>query len=134
MQQVTEMEESLLSQTTEAEVAALRIGDRQAYMALQRSASEEWLASQSAVFDAYQSRKINSDIQLTGRVVDVQIDGSRGRVQVEEIENDTPYVNTWFYWYYAEELDEQGRQIAPAGWFHVPADYTFWGAPTTIER
>lgn len=134
LRQISEWEQELLSQTTEAEVAALRFGDRQAYMALQRSASDEWLASQSALFDTYQSKKVSSDIQLTGRVIDVAIDGSRGRVQVEEIEQGTPYINTWFYWYYEEEKDEEGRTLATSGWYHVPPDYTFWGDLATIQR
>lgn len=130
VQQINEWEARLLSQTVQAEVAALRIGNQQAFMDLQRSASSDWLESQAALYEAYQSRKLTSDIQFTGNVLDVEIDGSRGRVQVEEIEQGTPYVNTWFYWHYDAEADDESS----GGWYHVPADYTFWGEPQTLER
>ncbi len=114
--------ERSLEDTVAAEVANLRIGDRQAYMEVQRSASEVWLQQQAQVFEDYQSRKRNSDLTLTGRVVDIEVDGTRGRVQVEEIIDGVPYVQTWFYWRYED------------GWRHVPQDSTFWGDARTIER
>jgi hypothetical protein len=134
LQQVSEWEERLLSQTVQAEVAALRIGNRASYMDLQRSASGDWIAAQQQLYENYQNRKVTSDVQITGRIVDVEIDGQRGRVQIEEIEQGTPYVNTWFYWHYDAEYNDQGGVEREAGWYHVPPDYTFWGEPRTIER
>lgn len=112
-----------LVDTVGAEVATLRISDRQAYLDIQRSASDVWLQLQQATFDEYQQLKTNYDVQLTGNVVSVEVSGTRGRVQVEEIINGVPYVQTWFYWRYAED-----------GWRHVPPDYTFWGETVTLER
>lgn len=111
--------EQLLRDTVEAEVAALRIGDYQAFAAIQRSASSEWLLAQKARFDSYQDLKMDRDIQLTGRIAEVQISKSRGRVHVEEIIDGVPYTRIWFYWRYED------------GWHHVPPDYTFWGETGT---
>ncbi|MEO1440611.1 MAG: hypothetical protein AAFV33_09410 [Chloroflexota bacterium] len=112
-----------LTDTVQAEVTTLRVSDRNAFLDIQRSASETWAQAQLAEFDEYQALKVNYDVQLTGNVVDVVVDGSRGRVQVEEIIDGIPYVQTWFYWRYAED-----------GWRHVPPDYTFWGDQQTIDR
>jgi hypothetical protein len=122
--QVTDRLEGLLTETVQAEVAALRIGDYESYINIQRSASDAWLLAQDATFDTYQQLKIANDVTLTGNVVDVTIDGQRGRVQVEEIISSVPYIQTWFYWRYPE----------PDGWRHVPVDKTFWGDLETIEN
>ncbi|MEL7233422.1 MAG: hypothetical protein AAGK74_02930, partial [Chloroflexota bacterium] len=92
-----------LTDTVQAEVTTLRVSDRNAFLDIQRSASETWAQAQLAEFDEYQALKVNYDVQLTGNVVDVVVDGSRGRVQVEEIIDGIPYVQTWFYWRYAED-------------------------------
>ena len=111
-----------LRASVEAEVAALRIGDETAFLDAQRSASPDWIEAQRRTFAGYQSLKLERDLQLTGRVLDTELDGPRARVQVEEIIDGAPYVRTWFYWRYDD------------GWRHVPPDYTFWGAPGTFER
>ena len=111
--------EQLLRNTVDAEVAALRIGDLNAFLAAQCSATDDWLLSQQAVFDAYQGLKLEHDLELTGRILNVMIEGSRARVQVEEIIDGTPYTRTWFYWRYQDDRCQ--------GWRHVPPDYTFWG-------
>lgn len=116
-----ELERALVD-TVNAEVATLRVADRNAYLAIQRSASDAWVTTQESTFAEYQRLKSNYDLQLTGRVVDLEVDGPRGRVQVEEIIDGVPYVQTWFYWRFADE-----------GWRHVPPDYTFWGNENTIE-
>jgi hypothetical protein len=110
-----------LHDTVQAEVAALRIADRNAFMSVQRSASEERLNAQAANFDRYQQLKTERDVQLTGNVVSLELDGSRGRVQVEEIIDGVPYLQTWFYWRYTD------------GWRHVDPDYTFWGAVESLD-
>jgi hypothetical protein len=112
--------EQLLRDTVDAEVSTLRIGDRSAFLTFQRSASEEWARRQETLFDRYQSLKLNQDVSLTGQILDVTIDGSRGRVRLEEIIDGAPYARVWFYWRYED------------GWRHVPSDYTFWGDPRTI--
>lgn len=113
--------EQQLRDTAAAEVAALRIGDRTAYLNIQRSATDDWLQQQDANFARYQALKQSADVNLSGRVIDSAVDGARGRVQIEEIIDGVPYGHAWFYWRYED------------GWRHVPPDYTFWGNPDTIE-
>lgn len=128
---VDEQIAQLLRDTVEAEVAALRLGDRSAYLDLQRSATDDWLRAQEIEFAEYQQLKLTSDIQLVGQVTDVEVDGQRGRAQVQEIIDGVPYTRTWFYWRY-NDLVVDGRTVA-GGWRHVPPDYTFWGEPDQIE-
>jgi hypothetical protein len=113
--------ENALISTAEAEVAALRIANQSAFMDLQRSASDDWLNTQQNTFSSYQDQKLTQRLDLTGRVVDLDIDGQRGRVKIEEIIDDVPYVRTWFYWQYED------------GWRHVPPDYTFWGRDAQLN-
>jgi hypothetical protein len=111
----------LLRDTVDAEVAALRIGDQTAFLAAQRSASEEWAGQQAQLFTAYQDLKQKQDIQLTGQILDLTINENRARVAVQEILDGVPYTRVWFYWRYDD------------GWRHVPPDYTFWGDVQTYE-
>lgn len=111
-----------LIDTAQTETAMLRIGDFAGYIGLQRSASSDWLSVQSDRFKQYQDLKTKSDLNLTGKVLDVAIDGLRGRVLLEEIIDGVPYDTLWFYWQYGKD-----------GWRHVPSDYTFWGDPQTIS-
>jgi hypothetical protein len=137
LKQVEQRLEQLLRDTVDAEVAALRIGDRTTFLSIQRSATNDWLITQENNFRAYQAQKVSSDVQLTGRIADVVIDGTRGRVQVEEIENGIPYLRTWYYWNYDEiriPKDNGETEIIPAGWYHVPPDYTFWGEAQVLQR
>lgn len=113
--------EQALRDTVSSEVTALRVGDSDLFLRLQRSASEDWLTVQRASFDNYQALKQQSDISLAGTIRDIAIDGQRGRVIVEEIIGGAPYARVWFYWRYED------------GWFHVPPDFTFWGDPGTIR-
>ncbi|MEZ4666844.1 MAG: hypothetical protein R3E39_02795 [Anaerolineae bacterium] len=107
--------EQALRNTVEAEVAALRLGDYFAFSQIQRSATSDWLQSQQQVFNQYQDLKLQQGVELTGQVLDVQMDRTRARVKVQEIVDGIPYVRLWFYWRYDD------------GWRHVPPDYTFWG-------
>lgn len=111
-----------LLETVQAEVTALRIGDPVAFIDLQRSADIQWARFQTDRFRRYQTLKEQPDFQITGKVVDVEIDNQRGRVTLEEIVENTPNHTIWFYWRYAD------------GWRHVPSDYTFWGAPAVTEK
>jgi len=104
-----------LTDTIEAEIAALRIGNYPDFIALQRSASDAWFTAQSERFQRYQDQKTTANLTLTGAIHDLVIDGPRGRVVLGEIVNNVPFETVWFYWRYSD------------GWRHVPADYTFWG-------
>lgn len=119
LKSVDEEVEQLLRDTVDAEVASLRIGDPNAFLFAQCSATDEWLLAQQEVFNDYQALKVEHDVQLTGRILGVTVDSSRARVQVEEIIDGTPYTRTWFYWRYNDDRCQ--------GWRHVPPDYTFWG-------
>lgn len=112
--------EQLLRDTVAAEVTALRIGNRDDFLALQRSATNDWILRQSAEFDRYEMLKQNEGIVLTGRVIDATVDGYNGRVVVEELVSGIPFARVWFYWRYDD------------GWRHVPPDYLFWGASETL--
>lgn len=114
--------ENQLRDTIAAEVAALRLGDRAAFLDIQRSADDSWVQQQSALFDRIQESKLTQTVALTGRVLDVSVDDPRGRARVEEIIGGVPYARTWFYWLYED------------GWRQVPPDYTFWGSPQSLER
>lgn len=114
--------EQALRDTVESEVAALRIGDRQIFIDLQRSATDDWFRAQSATYEQYQTLKQTTDIQLTGHIIEVAIDEPRARVHVEEIIAGVPYVRIWYYWLYED------------GWHHVPPDYTYWGEPAIRQQ
>jgi hypothetical protein len=107
--------------TVQAEDATLRLGDYTQFIAIQRSADGSWLQQQGERFKRYQDLKSKSDLNLTGKVLDTEIDGSRGRALVEEILDGVEYHTVWFYWRF------------PDGWRHVPSDYTFWGAQSTLN-
>jgi hypothetical protein len=112
--------EQALRNTVQAEVAALRLGDLNAFSQTQRSASRDWLDAQRNLFYDYQALKTQQSIELTGQILNVTIDKARARVTVQEIINGIPYSRVWFYWRYED------------GWYHVPPDYTFWGERNTF--
>ena len=116
-----EQMEQLLKETVSAEVAALRIGDVFTYLKIQDSENQEWRQKQQATFRQYSDLKAREDLVLTGKVLDLEIDGQRARAMVEEIINGVPYVQVWFYLRDAQ------------GWQHVPPDYGFWGEARSIE-
>jgi hypothetical protein len=108
--------------TVQAETAALRINDLGGFLAIQRTApGGGWYEEQTARFKRYQDLKSQGNLKLTGNVLDVAIDGSRGRALVEEVIDGVSYRAVWFYWRYND------------GWRHVPSDYTFWGEEHTIS-
>jgi hypothetical protein len=109
--------EQLLRNTVAAEVTALRLGDLNAFMDAQRSASQDWLRGQTALFQEYQQLKLQRDVQFTGQILNLTIEDTRARVEVAEVIDGAQYSRLWFYWRYDD------------GWRHVPEDYTFWGAP-----
>lgn len=119
---VEEQTVDVLLDTVEAEVAALRIGDQTSFLDIQRSATDDWREMQRLVFNNYQALKVERNVQLTGRILDATVEGTRARVVVEEIIDGVPYARVWFYWRYDD------------GWRHVPPDYTFWGDVQTIRH
>lgn len=132
-EQVNQRQEQVLVDTVQAEVAALRVGDQVSFNALQQSATDDWYIEQQQRFNDYQTLKVESNVILTGQVLSTEIDGRRARVQVEEIIDGVPYVQTWFYWNYnIRQEDETDEDIL--GWYHVPPDYTFWGEASEITN
>lgn len=111
----------LLRGTVSAEVAALRVGDRDTFLNLQRSATDEWIQRQNAAFDDYQAAFLDSDLQLTGTIRAVTVQDRTARVLIEETLRGQVIVRAWFYWRYED------------GWFHVLPDYTFWGAEASVQ-
>lgn len=134
LRQADERERVQLENTVQAEISALNVGEATTFAAIQRSATDAWLRVQTEAYADYQSDKSLTDRVLTGRLYDVQVDHQRGRVQVEEIENGTPYTLTWFYWNYDEIRDAAGNVIEAGGWHHVAPDYTFWGEPASLTK
>jgi hypothetical protein len=125
---VNEQMETALRDTIQAEIAALRIDDWQTYSIIQRSDSPEWRQIQRIQFEQYREILLNDEnSQLTGQILDVEIDDPRARVHVQEIINGVPYTRVWFYWFYETETVDSDGRVLPAGWYHVPPDYTFWG-------
>ncbi len=110
-----------LINTARAETATLRIGDLPGFLNIMRSQSGQWMAEQSARFKRYQELKQNGAIKFTDNMINAEVDGSRGRVIVEEVLNGVNYHTLWFFWHYTD------------GWRHVPSDLTFWGEPQTIK-
>jgi hypothetical protein len=108
-----------LLDTVEIEVTALRLGDYPNFLAIQRSASDTFFLEQSSEFDFYQELKLTHRVELTGRVLDAEIDDQRGRVVLEESIDGVPYKVVWFYWHYEDDSTQ-------AGWRRVPDDLTFW--------
>jgi hypothetical protein len=113
--------DQLLRDTVRAEVQAVRIGDFDTFMNLQRSATDEWLNTQQGTFQNYETLKATTELTLSGNVLNTEIEEQRGRAIVQEIIDGVPYANVWFYWRYSD------------GWRHVPPDYTFWGENLSIE-
>ena len=109
--------ERQLRDTVAAEMAALRIGDIAGYLTIQRSESDAWMLGQTDLYWQYQELKRQYPVDLTGTILDLEIDETRGRVLVEEVINAQRFQQMWFYWRYED------------GWRHVPRDVTFWGEP-----
>ncbi len=128
LRQVDSIIERQLQVTVDAEIAAIRIGDSNAYLSIQWQALDnptltaDWITRQMAKFDTYQALKLSNDVNLTGRILSTTIDGQNGRVQVEEIIDGIPYGRVEFYWRFQE------------GWRHVPPAYSFWGESATITE
>ncbi len=135
--QVDQRAEDDLRATVDVELTALRIGNRSNFINVQRSASEDWMNGQHALFDEYQSFKQNGWLG-DAQIIDIEVDHNqpRGRVVVEQVINDVPYRMVWFYWRYNDVVTDQNGDIENTqnGWRHVPPDIEFWGKEQTIKK
>ncbi len=113
--------ESELRAVVAAETAAIRIGDRDRFLELQRGDDATWLALQERTFDDYQELKRSGEVEPGRRIVEIEVSGPRGRVVLEERINDRVYHVTWFYWRYDD------------GWRHIPPDVIWWGDELSLE-
>jgi hypothetical protein len=118
-----------LEDTVDVEIRALKLGDEDNYMSIRRSGSDYWLETQRQTFQEYQTFKRAGQLDLTGNILDLEmdIDESRARVLLEEQIDDVAYEVVWFYWYYTD-TDER------SGWRRVPPDVAFWGDAAHIDR
>jgi len=105
----------LLQDTVKAEVAALRIGDINSWLASQAAEPESWIGQQRAAFQQYSDLKAAGAIELTGGILAVTIEDKRARVLVQENINNLPYGRLWFY------------LRTDSGWLHTAPDHSFWG-------
>lgn len=105
----------LLQDTVKTEVAALRIGDINSWLASQAAENESWISQQRTVFQQYSDMKTAGAIELSGDILGVHIDGERARVLVQENINNLPYSRLWFY------------RRTESGWLHTAPDHSFWG-------
>ena len=105
----------LLQDTVKAEVAALRIGDINSWLASQAAEPESWIGQQRAAFQQYSDLKAAGAIELTGGILAVTIEGERARVLVQENIKNLPYSRLWFY------------RRTDSGWLHTAPDHSFWG-------
>ena len=111
----------LLQDTVKAEVAALRIGDINSWLASQASEPPGWIGQQRAAFQQYSDLKAAGAIDLMGGILSVTIEGERARVLVQENINNLPYGRLWFY------------HRTDSGWLHTAPDHSFWGEPRQFD-
>ena len=111
----------LLQDTVKAEVAALRIGDSNSWIASQAADDESWIGKQRAAFHQYSELKAAGAIELTGDILAVHIEGERARVLVQENIHKQPYSRLWFY------------RRTDSGWLHRAPDQDFWGETKQFE-
>lgn len=105
----------MLQDTIKAEVAALRIGDMNAWLQLQDIADQTWIESQRTIFHHYQRLKSEGAVKLSGNIVAVALDDSRARALVQEDIRGLPYARLWFY------------RFEGGDWLHIAPDFAFWG-------
>ncbi len=109
-----------LSDTIKVEVAALRIGDRNAFLRIQ-SDDAGWQAAQSALFEQVQALKTADAITLPGDILSLAIEDERARALVREDVHGLPYARLAFY------------RRADGIWRHTAPDFTFWGKQLQSE-
>lgn len=115
LEQVEDWQLRTLRDTAVAEVTALRIGDENAFLALQHQGDEVWLAHQRDYFRTVQNTR---NLFLSGEILESKIatNGLLGIVRILEIENEIPFERLWFYWNFDD-----------LGWRHLPQNTELWG-------
>ena len=101
-----------LEATVAAETLALRISDREAYLANQ-AGTDSWRRYQQKTFERYQMEA--AQVEITGQIMQMDISSALARVILREVYNGTNYNVLWFY-----------RHDA-TGWKHIAPDPAFWG-------
>ena len=110
-----------LQDSIRAEVAALRIGDRRAFLDMQ-AGDAVWLKAQAAYFAQVEAWKADGAIGLSGDILALQIDGKRARALLREDHSGLPYARLWFY------------RLGGDGWRHTAPDFDFWGEAQTYRN
>lgn len=106
-----------LDSTVSAETAALRIGDRRAFLILQQR-DDDWVRAQARAFRDYQD---NADrISFSGSILSTEIKGEYGRAMVEQTIDGQERSIEWCYIY-------TNRR-----WRHSPTCGPFWGEANQI--
>ena len=109
-----------LRESLRAEVASLRIGDRNAWLNMQ-SGDDDWLQAQAALFAEYEELKSAGAIDLRGDILSMSVEGKRARALLREDHFGLPYARLWFY------------ELGDTGWRHVAPDFAFWGESQVYE-
>jgi hypothetical protein len=112
LRQVGRQLEADLEATVAAETLALRIGDREGFLAVQSDLGG-WQRAQERTFEEYQA--LAPALEVPGEVLDLAVDGREGQVTLREVVEGQPYRVQWFY------------EHANGGWRHVPAPVESWG-------
>ena len=121
LRQIDEWQMRTLHEIVAAELAALRIGDEEAFLDIQHRGDENWLAQQRAYFAEVQGA---TELQLRGDILASEIsrDGLQGVVRLLEIQDAVPYERLWYYWNFPE-----------LGWRHLPQNTADWGEAATLN-
>lgn len=118
-----------LNATVEAEALALRLGDKNRFMALQ-GASSSWRSEQGRNFDIFQNA--NPKITVTDEIVAMEINGDEARVSVRVIVGNEEKTAIWLYGYSAEsgwrhigtEAEPWARQVIEANGYRIEYEIT----------
>jgi hypothetical protein len=71
-----------LEDTVDVEIRALKVGDEDNYMSIRRSGSDYWLETQRQTFQEYQTVKRAGQLELTGNILDLEMDIDESRARV----------------------------------------------------
>ncbi|MEJ2149802.1 MAG: hypothetical protein P8Z40_09990, partial [Chloroflexota bacterium] len=94
LRQVGRQLEADLEAAVAAETLALRIGDREGFIALQSDLGG-WQLAQARTFEEYQA--LAPALEVPGEVLDLAVDGRQGQVSLRELVEGQPYRVQWFY-------------------------------------
>lgn len=116
--QVAHWRREMLTATVEAEMLALRIGDRREFLQGQMN-EDAWRAVQRRTFDEFQA--IAPRVQMPGEILEMEITRYEARVEVREIIDGEDAVGVWMYEY------------TDKGWRHVESPAEPWGRQYQIS-